>query len=166
MNIDTRAIEGTVCLRAAQREDEAFLLQVYASTRAEEMALVPWTNEQKVAFLRLQFQAQRSGYQASFPAAQNWIITRGERPVGRMIVQDGDGEILLIDIALLPEYRGQGMGTALITGLMAQAAGQHKTLRLHVETFNPALKLYERLGFVKTGEMGVYQEMTWRSEEG
>ncbi len=164
MNIDTGVIEGSVHLRAAQHEDEAFLLQVYASTRAEEMALVPWTNEQKAAFLRFQFQAQRSGYQASFPAAQNWVILREDASVGRMIVQDGDGEILLIDIALLPEYRGQGMGTALITELMARAAGQHKALRLHVETFNPALKLYERLGFVKTGEMGVYQEMIWRSE--
>ncbi len=164
MNIDTGIIEGFVRLRPAQREDEVFFLQVYASTRIEEMALVPWTNEQKVAFLRFQYQAQRSGYQASYPAAQNWVIMHGDGPVGRMIVQDGDSEILLVDIALLPEHRGQGIGTALITGLMAQAASQHKTLKLHVETFNPALKLYERLGFVKTGEMGVYQEMIWRSE--
>lgn len=163
MNIDTSHFTCLVNLRAARAEDEEFLLQVYACTRAEEMAMVPWTNEQKAAFLRFQFEAQRRHYSTHYPAAQHWIILRKDVPIGRMIVNEGDEEILLMDIALLPEHRRQGIGTALIRAVIAEAADQHKDLILHVETFNPAMKLYERLGFVKTSEMGIYHEMIWHS---
>jgi ribosomal protein S18 acetylase RimI-like enzyme len=70
--------------------------------------------------------------------------------------------MLLMDIALLPEYRSHGIGTALIKDLMAEAAQAGRPLRLHVEFFNQALRLYERLGFARMGEMGLYYEMEWR----
>ena len=148
-------------LRPARPDDEIFLLQVYASTRADEMAIVPWSAEQKIEFVQMQFNAQRQSYTEQFPRA-NWdIVLRGETPVGRLIVHRAEDEISLMDIALLPKYRNAGTGTALVRDLMQEANAARKPLRLHVETFNPALRLYERLGFVQIGDAGIYIKMEW-----
>ncbi len=154
----------TIELCSARAEDEDFMLLVYASTRAAEMALVNWTQPQKEAFLRMQYHAQRHHYHTYYPQAEYYTIRQDSLPIGRMIVDRTQDPILLMDIALLPEYRYQGIGTGLIKGLMGEAAGQHRTVMLHVENFNPAMKLYQRLGFVKTGALGMYDEMTWHSE--
>ncbi len=151
----------SVSLRPAQLQDELLLFQIYASTRADEMALVPWTAEQKQAFLRMQFDAQRSSYALEYPHAAWQIIKEAENPIGRMIVNRADDQILLMDITLLPEYRNRGIGTALIQDLMVEARRAGKPLHLHVETFNPAFKLYQRLGFTKVGEVGIYWELAW-----
>ncbi len=142
-------------------EDAVFLFQVYASTRAEEMALVDWTAAQKTAFLQMQFNAQAQHYRAYYPTATYHIIRRDDVPIGRMIINRSSEEILLMDIALLPEYRNAGIGTALIQELQGEAARTHRAVRLHVETFNPALRLYERLGFHPIAESGIYLEMEW-----
>jgi ribosomal protein S18 acetylase RimI-like enzyme len=151
-----------ISLRPSLPEDEPFLFAVYASTRADEMQLVPWSDEEKLAFVQMQFKAQRTSYAQQYPDAQWSIVMREEVPVGRLIVDRVEEEILLMDIALLPEYRGQGIGSALMHDLLNEA--QHKDLpvRLHVEFFNPALQWYERLGFTRIGETGVYFEMEWR----
>lgn len=149
-------------LRSVRAEDELFLRRLYASTRADEMALTGWTAEQQDAFLQMQFNAQRQYYREQFPAAEYQIIQCAGTDIGRLIVWRAAGEMLLVDIALLPEYRNHGIGTALITGLMAEAAQAGRPLRLHVEFFNPALHWYERLGFARIGEMGLYYEMEWR----
>jgi ribosomal protein S18 acetylase RimI-like enzyme len=151
----------TVKLRPVRENDDAFLLKVYASTRADEMTLVPWSAEQKDAFVRMQFNAQRQSYLQQFPEAKYDIILRGDEPIGRLIVNRAEDAILLMDIALLPEYRGAGIGTVLIRDLQTEAAQVGKPLRIHVETFNPALRLYERLEFSKIGESGIYYEMEW-----
>ncbi len=154
-----------VTLRPVQTEDDAFLFQVSASTRAEEMALVDWSQEQKQAFLEMQFNAQRQHYLAYYPDARYHIILRDQVSIGRLIVNRSDEEILVIDIALLQEHRGAGIGTDLIRELQAEAAQTGKPLRLHVEVFNPAQRLYARLGFVKIAELGVYYELEWKSKE-
>ncbi len=151
-----------IALRPAGPADEAFQFQVYASTRAEEMALVPWSAEEKQAFLAMQFSAQRQGYAAQFPDANWQIILQGGAPIGRLIVDRSEEEIRFIDIALLPEHRGRGIGTPLIRGLQEEAAQAGRPLRLHVETFSRALGLYRRLGFQTIGEHGIYLEMEWR----
>ena len=151
-----------VSLRPARQDDEAFLFQVYASTRATEMAWLDWTPDQKAAFLQMQSTAQLKHYRLNYPRAQYQIIEQNGAAVGRLIVDRSKNPILLMDIALLPEYQGQGLGTALIQDLIAEAARKSWSLCLHVETFNPAMRLYSRLGFVKSGEMGFYQEMTWQ----
>jgi len=149
-------------LRPALPEDEPFLFEVYASTRTAELALVPWTDEEKYAFVQMQFNAQRQSYVQQYPQAQWLIILHEEVPVGRLIVNRAEDEILLMDIALLPEQRGCGIGTALINDLLAEARRTDRPVRLHVEYFNPAARLYERLGFTQIGEVGVYFEMEWR----
>jgi ribosomal protein S18 acetylase RimI-like enzyme len=135
---------------------------VYASTRADEMAITGWTAAQQEAFLQMQFHAQRQYYLQEYPSAEYHVIQRDGVDIGRQIVNRTNSEILLMDIALLPEYRNGGIGTALIQDLMAEAEQAGQPLRLHVEFFNPALRLYERLGFTRTGEMGVYFEMERR----
>jgi ribosomal protein S18 acetylase RimI-like enzyme len=137
--------------------------QLYASTRADEMALTGWTAEQQDAFLQMQFNAQRQYYREQFPTAEYCVIQHAGVDIGRLIIHRADGELLLMDIALLPEYRSSGIGTALIRDLMAEAAQTGKAMRLHVEFFNRALRLYERLGFSKIGDTGIYFEMEWRA---
>lgn len=165
-SIDSPFLERRVILRSALPQDDLFLFKVYASTRANEMALLPWNEEQKEAFLRMQFEAQRRHYALHFPQAKNWIIVQkdetGGQSIGRMIVGEQEQYILLIDIALLLDSRGKGIGSALIRALQQQAASISKPLVLHVEVSNPAQRLYERLGFVKTAETGIYIEMIWK----
>ena len=153
-----------VSLRPACKDEDALLFQVYASTRAAEMAWVDWTPEQKEIFLQMQSTAQLKHYRLNYPSAEYQIIEQNGVAVGRLIVDQSKNPILLMDIALLPEYQGKGVGTALIQNLMAEAARRSWSLCLHVETFNPAMRLYSRLGFVKSGEMGIYQEMTWQPQ--
>jgi GNAT superfamily N-acetyltransferase len=143
-------------LRPAGEGDLDLLLRIYASTRTEELAQVPWTDLQKEAFLRFQFDAQHKHYHEHFPDAQYAIIVVQGRPAGRLYVHRRQDEIRLVDIALLPEHRGAGVGSALLAALIAEARAAHKPLRIHVEQFNPALRLYQRLGFVPVAETGVY----------
>lgn len=150
-----------VSIRPFQPGDWVFSYAVYASTREDEMALVDWTPEQKTAFLNMQFNAQRTHYEKYYPFSEYQIIQLGSQPIGRLIIDRSKNPILLIDISLLPEYRNQGIGTNLLKSLMVEAACLKWSLTLHVEIFNPALKLYERLGFCKTSEQGIYYEMIW-----
>jgi GNAT superfamily N-acetyltransferase len=154
----------SILLRSTQPRDEEFLFSVYASTRMDEMALVDWTPAQKEVFLQMQSSAQLKHYRLNYPRAEYQIIEQNDVAVGRLIVDRSKNPILLMDIALLPEYQGKGIGTALIQDLMAEAARRSWSLCLHVETFNPAMQLYSRLGFVKSGEIGIYHEMIWQPQ--
>jgi ribosomal protein S18 acetylase RimI-like enzyme len=152
---------GSVTLRAIRPEDEPFLRRVYASTREEELSIVPWDDAQRGAFLRMQFDAQHRYYQEQFPGASFDVILREARPVGRLYVHRGEDEILIIDIALLPEVRGDGIGGALLRGLLAEARLARKPVRIHVERANRAISLYRRLGFQEVGENELYYLMEW-----
>jgi ribosomal protein S18 acetylase RimI-like enzyme len=143
--------------------DEEFLYRVYASTREEELAPVPWDDEQKEAFLRMQFAAQHSHYQEHYADARFEIVLAGEQPIGRLYVDRREDELRIIDIALLPEHRGRGIGGRLMRPLLEEAAAGGLPVRIHVERENPAMRLYERLGFRQTGDTGVYLLMEWRA---
>ncbi len=153
-----------ITLRPVETLDDGFLFQVYASTRLDEMTLVDWTDAQKDTFLHMQFNAQRSSYLIQFPGALHQVILCDDVPVGRIITDRSAGEIFIVDIALLPEHRNQRIGTKLLQDLKSEAAREGKLLRLHVEFFNPARHLYERLGFVGVGQSGLYFEMEWRPQ--
>ena len=141
--------------------DGALLRAIYASTRADELALTNWSDEQKVAFCEQQFTAQDTFYRQEYPAMQFSIIERDGIPAGRLYVHRGETSILIIDIALLPEYRGGGIGTRFLRELQEEARASQRTLTIHVEKFNPAQRLYLRLGFVAKEEAGVYFLMEW-----
>lgn len=152
----------TIDLRAVTERDQDFLFSVYASTRADEMNLVDWSTEQKVAFLHMQFEAQTRHYSLYYPNAEYKVIERAGVSLGRLIVEDRGDHFLIMDIALLPQYRGAGIGTFLLQELKQEAIRLNLPLVLRVEFFNPAIRLYDRLGFVKTREVNaVYQEMAW-----
>ena len=129
---------------------------MYASTRAEELAAVPWDDGQKDAFLRLQFEAQDAWYRENYPQASFDVVVAGGEPIGRLYVHRGREEIRIVDIALLPEHRGGGVGTSLLRDLLAEADAAGKSVTIHVERLNPALRLYERLGFELAEDKGVY----------
>lgn len=152
---------AAVALRPIGPGDEPFLCRVYASTREEELRPVPWTAAQKAAFLRQQFQAQHAYYQERYTGTRFDVILRDGEPIGRLYVARWDDEIRIVDIALLPEHRGGGIGTAILRSLLAEAAAAGKPVRIHVERQNPARRLYERLGFVPIADKGVYYLMEW-----
>ncbi len=148
--------------RPATAQDRAFLESVYACTRAQELALTDWTDEQKNAFCRMQFEAQDAHYREHYPAADYLVIMMDHRPSGRLYVDRWPREIRIMDITLLPEQRGKGAGTQLLRELQTEAAASQRLLSIHVERFNPALRLYERLGFTVAEDKGVYLLLHWR----
>ncbi|CCF82961.1 GNAT family N-acetyltransferase [Nitrolancea hollandica] len=151
----------SIALRPVQPEDAAFLYRVYAGTREEELSRLSWDAAQKDAFLRMQFDAQHRYYQKQFPDAAYQVIRVNDCPAGRLYVDRNPDEVRIIDIALLPEYRGQGIGTTLLRSLLEEAGRANKPVRIHVEQANPALRLYRRLGFAVVADRGIYVLMEW-----
>jgi ribosomal protein S18 acetylase RimI-like enzyme len=150
-------------LRPVVDDDLPFLCRLNASTRAQELAPVPWTDAQKAAFLTMQFQAQHAHYLQHYPDAQRLVILHDDDPVGRVYVDRWTREHRIVDIALLPEHCGRGYGSALLRDLMDEAAAAEKAVSIHVEKNNPAMRLYRRLGFVPVEDKGVYDLMRWTS---
>ena len=148
-------------LRPETEADIPFLLRLYASTREEELKPIPWSAEQKQAFLASQFQAQRHHYYKYIPDCAFDVIERAGAPLGRLYLEERRTQLHIVDIALMPERRGQGLGTAIMQALQAQASAQGKGVGIFVEKFNPALRLYRRLGFAEVADHEVYLEMEW-----
>jgi GNAT superfamily N-acetyltransferase len=155
-------------LQAAGPADEEFLATVYSSTRQAELAALPWSDDQRRAFLAMQHRAQHTDYHGRFPHAAFDLILAGGVPVGRLYVDQGAVEHRVIDIALLPEFRGQGIGRRLLEQVLAGATSARVPVRLHVEAGNRATTLYRRMGFVAVpateGDWGseVYHELEWQ----
>jgi len=160
-----RAAEAGLRFRPITDADLPFLYEVYASTRTEELAPVAWSEAQKTAFLTMQFRAQHADYQQNYPGADRLLVVMpADQPAGRLYLERGKRAHVVIDIALLPEHRGQGLGAAIMRDLMDEAARAGKLLSIHVEKFNPALHLYRRLGFRTVEDKGVYDLMHWTAE--
>ncbi len=155
-----------ITLRPIRADDEALLRAVYASYRAPEMAAaaVDWTEAQRAAFLRMQFDAQHRAYQQEFSGADFLVIQAGERPIGRLYVDRREDEIRIIDIALLPGER-TGIGTRLIKQIFAEGAQTGKPVRGQVEWWNPAIRLFQRIGFRITGHTGLHYQVEWTPPE-
>jgi ribosomal protein S18 acetylase RimI-like enzyme len=151
----------TISLRAIEPSDEPVLHQIYASSRADELALVPWSEEQKDAFLLQQSTAQHQYYQENYAGADFDLILRDGTPAGRLYVARWPEEIRIVDIAILPAHRNAGIGTSLLRDLLSEGAATGRRVSIHVEQFNPARHLYQRLGFVQVAEHGVYLKMEW-----
>jgi GNAT superfamily N-acetyltransferase len=145
-----------ITLRPVRADDDLFLLTLYASVRAPELEQVPWTDEQKAAFVRQQFDAQSAHWRENYTDTTFDVIEQDGVPIGRWYVARWRDEIRVVDIALLPEHRGSGLGTALFHKLFEEGDGTGRPVTIHVEIYNPARRLYERLGFVLKEEKGVY----------
>jgi ribosomal protein S18 acetylase RimI-like enzyme len=150
-----------VTLRPITADDQEFLSGLYASTRQEEMALVDWPAEKKAEFLQMQFQAQHTFYMEQFKGAAFDLLVLNGQPIGRLYLDRRVDELRIIDIALLPEYRNQGLGSRLMQKILAEAEAAGLPVRIHVEHYNPARRLYQRLGFKEIETNGVYYLMEW-----
>jgi RimJ/RimL family protein N-acetyltransferase len=150
-----------ITLRDATPPDESFLRAVYASTRADELSVVPWTNEQLEAFLRFQFDAQDSHYRSQYPDASFQIILNQDEPVGRLYVSRSESGIKIIDITIMPAHRNAGIGTSLLRELLAEAGNAAKVVSIWVEQFNPSQALFRRLGFSKIQDDGYNDLLQW-----
>lgn len=158
---DEQALATAVTLRPVRAEDTEFLFRVYASTRADELAPLDWSSSEKQTFLRMQFHAQHQYYHSQFRDARFDIIERDGQPIGRLYVDRRADTINIIDIALVPEHRKGGIGSLLVRALLTEANASGLPVSIHVECNNPALQWYERLGFVRVSDQGIYYFMRW-----
>ena len=157
----------SVSLRASTAADHDFLLRVYASTRAAELAQTGWDTASCQTFVQMQFNAQASHYRQQWPASVDSVIEAQlnglAHQVGRLWVDHRANEIHMLDIALLPEWCGSGIGSACFRQHMREASHVGMALTIQVEQGNPARRLYDRLGFVPVGpQHGLHQLMSWR----
>ena len=160
----SRAAAAGLTFRPITDADLPFLARVYASTRWEELSVVAWSDDQKRTFLQQQFDAQHAHWQKHYHDTDWLLVLHDSAPVGRLYLSRWAREHRIVDIALLPEHRGQGLGAALLQDLLDEAGRAGKSLTIHVEKMNPAMSLYRRLGFVKEAEEGVYDLMRWEAE--
>lgn len=150
-------------LRPFSPEYQDFLFQLYASTRQQEIAAFGWPPAQQEAFLRMQFNVRERSYESAYPEPDHRLIFDDQsRPIGRMLLAWHPDHVSLVDIALLPEYRGHGIGTQLLRELLADSDKKTLAVRLQVLRTNPAARLYERLGFTRTGEDQMYYQMEYK----
>ena len=145
----------TLTLREITPDDLFFLYQVYASTRMDEMVLTGWPQQQIDWFLQMQFNLQHSQWQQNNPDAEFNLILLDNTSVGRLYIDHREKQIHIIDIAILPEFRGKGIGTYFLNGLKEEAHQKAMKLSLYVEKNNPARFLYQKIGFrvVEDGEV-------------
>jgi len=151
----------SIRFRPRTAEDRPFLALLYASTREDEMKLVPWTDEQKAEFLVMQFEAQTQHYDDYYAGCEFLIIEKDGERIGRLYVERFPDEIRIVDIALLPQFRGSGIGTMLLQEILDEASQTGRVVSIYVEGYNPALHLYQRLGFEQVDTNGVYFKMRW-----
>ncbi len=156
--------DKTLQLRPILKKDMSFLKKVYSSTRTEEMNQVSfWTDEMKDAFLTHQFDAQHEHYQKNYLSAQFWVLEKKGIEIGRLYYDElFKGSIRIVDITLLPEFRNKGLGQIILKSILDRAKTIEKNVTIHVESFNPAMNLYHKLGFKKISETtGVYHLLEW-----
>ncbi|MCP9754774.1 N-acetyltransferase [Lacihabitans sp. CCS-44] len=156
--------DDLIRLRLFSASDIDFLKEVYFSTREKELQQVnDWTNEMKVSFLTHQFEAQHEYYLKNYVGAEFFVIEKASEKIGRLYYNEGfDSTIRIIDIALLPKFQKKGFGTIILKGIFERAKEIQQNVTIHVESFNPAMKLYQKLGFKKISETnGVYHLLEW-----
>jgi len=156
--------DGQITLRPATEADDGLIFNCYASTRGQELAQVPWSPEQKEAFVRMQYTAQKQHYAAEAPRASHDVICVDATPVGRIYLDRREDALHILDITVLPQHRNQGTGSLLLRRLLEEAGKLCKPVTIYVESFNPSLRLFERLGFRQDQEKGLHLLMKWQPE--
>lgn len=149
--------------RLVEEDDKPFLSELYGTTRAAELAQVPWTDEQKQEFIDMQFNAQYTFYNEQFTEAEFGILSKNTVDIGRLYMDQRDDDLRIIDIALMPNYQKMGIGKALLQGAQQVATELKLPITIHVEKNNPAMRLYKHLGFEMVEDQGVYDLMRWET---
>ncbi|CAN5213997.1 hypothetical protein BH20ACI1_BH20ACI1_17870 [soil metagenome] len=143
-------------LLPVSHSDYPLLFEIYISSRADELKFVPWTDEQKNAFLETQFQAQTDHYYSTYSDGSFDLIKLEDQPAGRLFQAELDDEIRIIDLTLLPQFRNRGIGTLLLSEVLESGANQKKSVTIYLDTDNPAQTLFSRLDFIPVADDGVY----------
>ncbi len=145
-------------LRLETEADVPFLRRLYVSIREDELAsLLDWSLDQKLAFLEQQFAAQRHHYGTHYIDTVFQLIEMDGVPIGRLYLDRGNPvDTRVVDLAFLPEWRGRGLGTAFLSAVFDEAFAQGRAVSIHVEDYNPARRLYYRLGFREVEARGPY----------
>lgn len=151
--------------RPVTPEDMPFLTYLYFTTREAEMQMVPWTPEQKTAFLLHQFNAQKVHYEREYPDCHFDMLEIDGQPIGRLYLDPRETHLHIVDISIAPAYRNRGIGTLLLQEIIDQARASSRAVGIHVEYNNPARSLYDRLGFRQLRSSGVYHYMEWAAAE-
>jgi GNAT superfamily N-acetyltransferase len=159
-----RSARAGLTFRPVADDDMQFLARVYASTRKQKLAATSMNDMQKAALLLLQFRAQHAHFQQHYPQADMLVVIGGDNEIGRLYIQRWPTRHGIIDLVLLPEYRRHGAGEVILRDLMDEAAAAGKDLSILVDKFDPAMRLYQRLGFVAEEDKGVYNLMRWRAD--
>ena len=152
-------------LRPVEEKDTAFIEAVYRTTREAELNLTNWSEYQKSAFINMQSMAQLADYKTKCPGARLQVIIYNKKDAGRFFTCETENEIRLLDITILPEFIGKGIGTNLLHRLIQRSNKVQKKISLQVIASNPALKLYQRLGFVYIKSAGFYYYMEREPEK-
>jgi ribosomal protein S18 acetylase RimI-like enzyme len=151
----------SITLRDAGPDDQPFLLTVYAAARAVELAQTPWTTEQREAFVRMQFLAQDSFYHEQYPNADYQVILSEGEPAGRIYITREPGVIKILDITVLPEFRNCGIGSSVMERVLDEASKSQSRVQIYVETYNPSLELFKKMGFSILQEEGINYLLEW-----
>ena len=146
-------------LRPEASADEPLLYELYASTREDELALTGWDAPARESFLRMQFNAQRAGYRAMFPAGEFTVVLAGDAPMGRLVVHRTSDEIRVVDLVIAPAQRNRGIGTALMKQLLDESDATNRPMRLHALRGSRAFDWYQRLGFRLIEESDIHIEL-------
>lgn len=161
----TTSVATSVTLRPISSDDAPFLFALYASTRSEELAVVPWTDEQRTHFLQQQFAAQHEAYTTNYPGASLDVVECDGEKIGRLYVFSSNSEIRIMDIAIVASHRRHGVGEMLVRDLLSEGEATERRVTIHVEKNNPALSFYERLGFKAVEDKNVYWFMEWKPDQ-
>ena len=154
----------SITTRSVELEDQSFLVELYKSSRGDDLRGLGWDEQRISEFLDMQYEAQQNFYESDYRDAADELILLEEKPIGRMMIESRPHEIRCVDLGLLPEYREHGWGTEIIQKLQEKARREKKPLRLQVIRFSRAVNLFDRLGFVRTSETGTHFQMEWTSE--
>ena len=157
------ASDPSIHLRPASATDDNFFLQLYQSSRGDDLRGLDWDEDRISEFLAMQYEAQKNFHATDFPNASDEVVLIDATPIGRLMVDRRADEIRLVEVALLPEFRNRGLGSEIIRNLQKDAGFQGKPLRLQVIRFSRAVGLFDRLGFTRTSETGTHLQMEWMS---
>ncbi len=152
-----------VVLRPATDADSDLLLEIFESSRPD-FALIPLAPNLKSQLVAQQQQAQQLHYAAAYPSAQYLVIEADGTAIGQLILWRDDSQLRVIDLAVLPAFRGHGIGRQLVMQLQDQAKDAGLPLQLAVWGWNDgAMRLYRTLGFRQTGEDAGYVQLRWEA---
>jgi GNAT superfamily N-acetyltransferase len=156
---------NSISTRPVTAADKDFLVEIYKSSRGDDLRVLGWPDDRIGEFLEMQYDAQQNFYDAEYQRASDAVVLWEGQPIGRLIVERREHEIRCIDVALLPEHRNRRIGSCLIRQLQDEARREKRPLRLQVIRFNRAVTLFERMGFVQTSETGTHFQLEWNPHQ-